>query len=102
MRPGAQILADSPGNPGDIEILAGRFITIQGKVSSANGTSVGRGGRITMIACCDLAVGPTGIVQSIGHDPGADLVHLEACNVTILGPRPVHGRRPQRCGCDRE
>ena len=85
VRTGAQILADSPGNPGDIEILAGRFITIQGKVSSANTTTVGRGGRITMIACCDLQVGITGTVQSVGRDGGADLVHLEACNVTILG-----------------
>jgi hypothetical protein len=82
---GAQILADSPGNPGDIEILSGKTIDIEGLVSSANGTSIGRGGRITLIACCGLTVGPTGIVQSVGKDGGADLVHLEACNVVILG-----------------
>ncbi|HKF41953.1 MAG TPA: right-handed parallel beta-helix repeat-containing protein [Thermoanaerobaculia bacterium] len=92
---GAQILADSPGNPGDIVIHSGRFITIDGKVSSQNFTTVGRAGRITIVACCDLTVGETGLVQSIGRDPGADLVHLEACNVKVFGlvqsTGPGHG-----------
>ena len=82
---GAQILADGTGDAGDIEILAGRFITIDGKVSSKTATTVGRGGVIRLIACCDLRVGESGIVSSRGSDPAADLVHLEGCTVVILG-----------------
>src|SRR5262249_50494665 len=82
---GAQILADGTGDAGDIEIRAGRFITIDGKVSSKTSTTVGRGGVIRLIACCDLRVGESGVVSSRGSDPAADLVHLEACSVVILG-----------------
>ena len=51
----------------------------------ALGTTKGRGGPITIDACCDLVIGDTGKVISQGRDPGADLVHLQACIVEIFG-----------------
>ena len=45
----------------------------------------GEGGQITIDACCDLVIGDTGKVISRGRDPGADLVHLQACVVKIFG-----------------
>ena len=34
---------------------------------------------------CGLVVTPDGIISSRGADPGADLVHLESCEVSIFG-----------------
>ncbi len=73
---------------GDITILAPNgFITLNGEVlansdQSGSGAAQG-GGKITVIAGCALDVG--GLVSSLGQDPGADLVHLEGCDVTISG-----------------
>ena len=43
------------------------------------------GGPITIRTCCILEVSATGVVSSKGQDPGADLVHLEGCDVNIDG-----------------
>lgn len=56
-------------------------------ISGASGTGAvfPGGGRITVIAGCDLTVSDTGDLTSEGNDPGADLVHVEGCTVTING-----------------
>ena len=41
------------------------------------------GGPITLKAGCPLTITPDGIVSSEGKDPGADLVHLEGCEVEV-------------------
>jgi hypothetical protein len=82
---GAQILADANGEAGAIRMFAGHDITIRGTVSSRGFTTLGRGGPITLYACCNLLIDDTGIVSSRGQDPGADLVHLEGCCVFING-----------------
>ncbi|HSE62637.1 MAG TPA: FG-GAP-like repeat-containing protein [Thermoanaerobaculia bacterium] len=82
--PGARILADSPGEAGSIEIT-GRIVRIGGLVSSNGSTTVGRGGPITIVASCDLTILDTGVVSSRGQDPGADLVRLAGCRVSIDG-----------------
>jgi hypothetical protein len=78
---------------GDILIEAGTTANIDGLVLS-NGTATGAGnvetqrrggGMITIRAACELTVSDTGRVRSHGQDPGADLVHLEACTVAIYG-----------------
>ena len=43
------------------------------------------GGPITLTSACKLTVGDTGKVSSEGRDPGADLVHLEGCDVFVYG-----------------
>ncbi len=69
---------------------AGR-ITIGGVVESVaarTGTGASQqpgGGPITIKAGCALTVNNNARVSSRGRDPGADLVHLEGCEVTILG-----------------
>lgn len=78
---------------GDIVITTSGagLITIDGLVESRSlltGTGAVQrpgGGTITIIAGCGLLVSDTGVVSSQGADPGADLVHLEGCVVTILG-----------------
>ena len=82
---GAQILADGPGEAGAIRIFAGHDATIRGTVSSRGFSTLGRGGPITIDACCNLLIDDTGIVSSRGQDPGADLVHLEGCCVFVNG-----------------
>ena len=83
---GAQILANGRGEAGAIKMFAGKNATIHGLVSSRGlATATGRGGPITIDACCDLVIGDTGIVISQGRDPGADLVHLQACVIQIFG-----------------
>jgi hypothetical protein len=84
LAPGAGILTDSPGEAGSIEI-AGTVVEIGGLVSSKGSTTVGRGGPITIVASCDLAISDTGVVSSRGQDPGADLVRLVGCRVSIDG-----------------
>ena len=56
-----------------------------GTLSGVGGNQPPGGGTITIIAGCSLTVSDTGKVSSRGQDPGADLVHLEACVVTIYG-----------------
>jgi hypothetical protein len=82
---GAQILADALGEAGSIKMFAGKDATINGLVSSVGTSTSGRGGPITIDACCNLVIGDTGKVISQGQDPGADLVHLQACIVKIFG-----------------
>jgi hypothetical protein len=55
-----------------------------GTISGVAGGFPG-GGPITVKAGCDLTVSDTGLISSRGQDPGADLVHLEGCVVTING-----------------
>ena len=56
-----------------------------GSITGTGGSQRPGGGTITVIAGCGLTVGDTGIVSSRGKDPGADLVHLQGCNVAING-----------------
>jgi len=63
-------------------------ITIGGLVESVghvSGTGAPGGGPIFIYAGCTLTVTYQGKVQSVGQDPGADLVHLSACRVYING-----------------
>jgi hypothetical protein len=78
---------------GEVSIIAGRHATIGGVVESFGFPSglvaalVPGGGPITIGAGCDLTVGDSGMVASLGS-PGAsaDLVHLEGgCDVRIYG-----------------
>jgi hypothetical protein len=79
------------GGPITITTTGNNPITIGGQVESAGGiTGTGGvqppgGGPITIKAGCLLTVDGPGRVTSRGLDPGADLVHLEGCDVTILG-----------------
>ena len=56
-----------------------------GTITGVGGNQPPGGGTITIIAGCSLTVSDTGKVSSRGADPGADLVHLEACTVIIDG-----------------
>jgi hypothetical protein len=85
MENGAKILANAVDEAGSIKMFAGKNATINGLVSSEGTSTNGRGGPITIDACCDLVVGDTGQVISRGKDAGADLVHLQACVVKIWG-----------------
>lgn len=90
---GAKILVDAKCSAGEVVMKAPKGkVTIDGLVSSESkltgtgGSQRPGGGPITIVAGCDLLVGPTGTVSSKGRDPGADLVHLEGgCDVSILG-----------------
>jgi len=80
---------------GDIVITAlsptGGAINVDGTVESVgsiSGTGAVQapgGGTITIKAFCNLTVSDTGLISSRGGDPGADLVHLEACVVEVDG-----------------
>lgn len=91
MEPGSQILANSTRQAGAIVIDGARAADVEGRVesrSTATGTGATQapgGGPITINAGCSLSVGDAGVVSSQGSDPGADLVHLQSCNVTIDG-----------------
>jgi hypothetical protein len=84
---GALVTADGKGDAGDITITAPGTITVDGTVSSGfdrfGATTVSVGGVITIDAGCTLTV--TGKVSSKGQDQGANLVHLEGCDVFIKG-----------------
>jgi len=89
---GSEIDVDARCSAGSINITATGTIDIDGLVSSAGrqtGTGgVGQppgGGPITINAGCVLTVSDTGVVVSQGKDPGADLVHLQGCQVIIDG-----------------
>jgi uncharacterized repeat protein (TIGR01451 family) len=85
---GTKILSD--GRSGGAIAISAENIDIDGLVSS-HGTITGvanqppGGGTITVIATDELTISDTGVVSSSGLDPGADLVHLEGCHVTIYG-----------------
>jgi hypothetical protein len=75
---------------GEIDI-AGANANIDGlveSVGSISGTGARQapgGGPIWIEASCDLTISNTGKVSSRGGDPGADLIHLEGCDVLISG-----------------
>ena len=81
---GAQILANASGEAGAIEVT-GRTVEIAGVVSSNGSSTIGRGGPISIASSCDLTVEDSGVISSRGQGPGADLVHLQGCIVTIYG-----------------
>jgi len=88
--PGAVIRSNSCSG-GVIKLTATTNVDIDGLVESV-GTESGTGavqppggGPITVKAGCDLTVSDTGKLSSRGQDPGADLVHLEACTVEVYG-----------------
>lgn len=92
MEPGSAVLANSlQGSGGAIVITAGLEMDVDGLVRSFGGiTGVGAnqppgGGPITLKSGCALTITPDGVVSSEGRNPGADLVHLEGCTVTVNG-----------------
>src|SRR3990170_76139 len=86
---GAKILATGPGPAGDIDITVGdTYFTEPGAVIEAGGpatagTTIQRGGKIYIVVGCELTT--EGRITSKGDDPGADLVHLEGCDVFVRG-----------------
>lgn len=89
---GSAITVNAKCSAGEIKILAPLgAIDVDGLVESFSGlTGVGAnqppgGGPITIKAACILTISATGKVSSRGLDPGADLVHLEGCNVEVDG-----------------
>jgi hypothetical protein len=81
--PAGAITIDAPKGAIDIDglVLSKSFMT---GVGNAQNVAKG-GGPITIKASCNLIITPDGIVSSEGLDPGADLVHLEACSVVVKG-----------------
>lgn len=82
----------TPCSAGEIVITSGTAIDIDGQVlsestlSGVGATQPPGGGRITIVAHCNLTIDDHGKVSSKGADPGADLVHLEGgCDVVIVG-----------------
>jgi hypothetical protein len=88
MQDGTLIDSGGSGAAGNIAITAGDKI-LQAALAKilagqfAQQTSRGHGGRIFLISGCKTEI--LGVVSSQGHDPGADLVHIEGCEVH-LGP----------------
>jgi len=92
MEPGSQVIANSDSHSaGAIAITAGKQMDVDGLVQSMGGQTGGGaqrppgGGPITLKSGCVLTVSDEGVVSSDGKDPGADLVHLEGCEVVING-----------------
>ena len=83
--PGSEVDTIGPCGKGEITIT-GENVTIDGQVLSKGTTTKGAGGPITVKATCDFLESDTGVILSIGEDPGADLVHVEGgCSATIYG-----------------
>ena len=86
---GAKILATGPGPAGDITITVGdNYFTEPGAVIEAGGptgtiSAIQQGGKIYIVVGCELTT--EGRITSKGTDPGADLVHLEGCDVFVRG-----------------
>jgi parallel beta-helix repeat protein len=91
MEPGSAVLANhTAGSAGEIVITAGKEMDVDGLVRSFGGiggvpNQPRGGGPITLKSGCLLVITPDGLVSSEGLDPGADLVHLEGCEVQING-----------------
>jgi hypothetical protein len=94
MVPGSEIRANSAhGNGGDIELISYTDnIHIDGEVNShsisqqsGSGNNQAHGGMIWIQAQLSVLISDEGVVSSAGGDPGADLVHICGCNVTIYG-----------------
>ncbi len=75
------------GHAGNIDVTAGKsYFTEPGAVIQAGGhnqTATAQGGKIFLVSDCGLTT--EGRVSSKGPDFGADLVHLESCEVIIRG-----------------
>jgi len=92
LQTGSKILSNGQVG-GFIQLISGPTakVNIDGLVESVGtigGTGANQapgGGPISIIAGCDLTVSDTGKISSRGADPGADLVHLQGCVVTIFG-----------------
>jgi len=86
---GAKILASGSGPAGDISVTSGKtYFTEPGSVVEAGGpfaaqTATAQGGKIFLVSDCGFTT--EGRVTSKGPDFGADLVHLESCEVIIRG-----------------
>ena len=85
---GAKIITDSTTRKsGSINITPGKtFFAEPGSVIQSGfgtGTSTQIGGKIFVISGCGLTA--EGRITSKGPDPGADLIHLESCDVLIRG-----------------
>ncbi len=78
---GAIKITTTPSHTANLDGL----IESVGTISGVGGNQPPGGGTITIIAGCSLTVSDTGKISSRGADPGADLVHLEACTVIIDG-----------------
>jgi parallel beta-helix repeat protein len=93
MEAGTYVTANGGYQAGVIDISAGKSAIIDGNVLSqvlagttggGNSATTGFDGRaITIATGCGLDVG--GTVSSFGRDEGADLVHLESCEVIVRG-----------------
>ncbi|PWU23543.1 MAG: hypothetical protein C5B48_08445 [Candidatus Rokuibacteriota bacterium] len=100
---GAAVVTSSPCKAGEITIVAGVSVSIDGDILSEGKLSTGHGGPITIEAGCTLTESDTGRIQSTGRDHGPDLVHLQGgCAVLIQGlvasTGPSHARPTQnRC-----
>ena len=96
---GAVVRTNSDAGPaGQITVTAGEKIVVEsgGLVESVAGlgdSSVG--GPISLISGCLTLV--QGTVRSVGPDPGADLVHLEGCEVHVDGGK-VYSQAPGHTG----
>jgi hypothetical protein len=92
--PGSEIRANSQnGNGGNIELISySGNIDIDGHVNShsisqqsGSGNNQAHGGMIWIQSPLNVLISDEGIVSSAGGDPGADLVHICGCYVTING-----------------
>jgi hypothetical protein len=79
--PGGQILIQA--QQGDVDIDG--WVLSHSTLTGTGATQRPGGGPITIKANCTLTVTDAGLVSSRGLDPGADLVHLEACVVQVFG-----------------
>src|SRR5262249_51377761 len=97
---GASVRANtSHGQAGTIEITAGKRIVVeQGAVveSIAGSGDSSHGGPISLISRCQALISGTG--QSVGPDPGADLVHIEGCEVHVTSTGIVKSQGPAHTG----
>jgi hypothetical protein len=84
---GAKLLANTDhGLAGQIRVNAGQKIVVESGAlvdSTAGSGDSSHGGPIFLISGCLTLI--QGTVRSVGPDPGADLVHLEGCEVHVDG-----------------
>ncbi|MCE9643624.1 right-handed parallel beta-helix repeat-containing protein [Candidatus Parcubacteria bacterium] len=87
--PGSGGAIDIKTQVGDIDIDG--FVLSQSHLSGTGAVQAPGGGTIFITAGVKdnlgshLTISDTGVVSSKGKDPGADLVHLQGCGVTIFG-----------------
>jgi hypothetical protein len=75
------IEANGPNSKIDIDGL----VRSEGTITGVGINQPPGGGPITIKATTTVTISDTGIVSSIGKDPGADLVHICGCDVIIYG-----------------